>query len=157
MNRNNTEIERKFLVERIPGELDKYKCFDIKQAYISTSPTMRIRKKDNSYIFTFKGKGTVKKTEFEYPLTEEQFDSLMKKTEGRVIEKNRYIIPLDGGLVCELDIYKGELEGFVNAEVEFTSMEEAESFVPPDWFGKDISEDKRYSNASLSRFHIPSE
>ncbi len=154
MNINNTEIERKFLVAELPEKLERYESHDIKQAYIATSPTMRLRKQDDDYIFTFKGKGVIKKTEFEYPLTKEQFEELMKKTEGRIIEKTRYLIPLGGGLICELDIYKGELEGFVNCEVEFESMEQAQSFVPPKWFGKDISEDKRYSNASLSKCDV---
>ncbi|MCD8089129.1 MAG: CYTH domain-containing protein [Clostridiales bacterium] len=155
MNINNKEIERKFLIKKLPEDLESFKKYHIIQAYISANPTIRIRKRDEDYIFTFKGSGFIEKTEFEHPLTREQFYGLMKKTEGRVIEKYRYIIPLENDLIGELDIYKGELEGFKNIEVEFRSMEEAESFKQPVWFGDDISYDRRFSNASLAFYGLP--
>lgn len=156
MNRNNTEIERKFFVAKLPENLDSYAVKTIKQAYICTNPTMRLRKQNNDYFFTFKSGGIIKKTEFEHKLTKEQFEYLWKnKTEGIQIEKKRYIIPIQNGLTAELDIYEGELAGFMNVEVEFGSIEDAEVFIPPDWFGKDISADTRYSNASLSICGLP--
>lgn len=147
---NNLEIERKFLVKELPENLDSYKFHKIKQAYISTFPTLRLRQQDNEFIFTFKGQGEIKKTEFEYMLSQEEFDNLWKKVETKRIEKTRYLIPLENNLIAELDIYHGELCGFMNVEVEFNSIEEAEKFVAPPWFGEDISKDKRYSNAQLS-------
>ncbi len=155
MNINNKEIERKFLIKKLPDNLESFKKHHIIQAYVCTNPTIRIRKRDDEYIFTFKGAGFIEKTEFEHPLTKEQFTGLMKKTEGRVIEKFRYIIPLENGLMGELDIYKGDLEGFMNVEVEFRSLEEAEGFKPPLWFGEDISFDRRFSNASLALYGLP--
>ena len=144
MNINNTEIERKFLVKTLPENLDNFKSHRIIQAYISTNPTMRIRKSDDEYFFTFKGAGIVKKTEFEHPLTEEQFTGLMEKKEGNVIEKTRYLIPLEDGLIAELDIYKGDLSGFMNVEVEFPNLKTAKEFTPPHWFGMEISLDRRW-------------
>lgn len=152
---NNLEIERKFLVEKLPPDLEKYKSHKIKQAYIATSPTLRLRQQDDEYIFTFKGKGDIKKVEFEYKLSEEEFNNLWQKVETKKIEKTRYLIPLDNNLTAELDIYYGELSGFMNVEVEFESLEKAEEFKAPAWFGEDISMDRRYSNASLSINGIP--
>ena len=68
-----------------------------------------------------------------------------------MIEKERYLIPLQEGQKIELDIFHGYLEGLVFAEVEFQSVEEAEAFLPPDWFLEDVSLDKRYNNSYLSK------
>lgn len=152
---NNTEIERKFLIKSIPENLEIYNKHNIKQAYISTDPTMRLRQQDNKYIFTFKGSGTILKQEFEYELTKEQFDKLWKKVETKKIVKTRYLIPIENNLIIELDIYKDDLEGFINAEVEFETLEQAENFIPPKWFGEEVTNDKRYSNSSLSINGIP--
>lgn len=153
--KNNIEIEKKFLVKELPANLEKYKSHKIKQAYISTFPTLRLRQKDDEYIFTFKGKGEIKKVEFEYPLSEEEFNNLWQKVETKKIEKTRYLIPLDNNLTAELDIYYGELSGFMNVEVEFDSLKQAEEFVAPSWFGDDISNERGYSNAEMSKNGIP--
>jgi CYTH domain-containing protein len=152
---NHYEIERKFLVDRLPDKLSSYPCHDIVQSYVSTNPTIRIRKWDDSYILTVKSKGIMKRIEFEMELTEEQFDGLKQKTEGITIAKKRYIIPLDDNLKAELDIYYEDLSGFMNVEVEFPDERSALLFTPPDWFGQEVTQDKRYTNASLSKFGIP--
>lgn len=149
------EIERKFLVAEIPENLDRYPHNEIEQAYISTSPTIRIRKSDSDYILTVKGKGAVAREEFELSITEEQYKNLSEKVETRFVSKTRYIIPIDGGLNAELDIYHLYLDGLLTVEVEFPDMAECRSFVPPKWFGKDISDDKRYKNTALSLFGKP--
>ncbi len=150
------EIERKFLIEKLPDDISRYKCRKIKQAYISMDPTIRIRQQDNEYILTVKGSGLLKRIEYELPLTEEQFNRLQKKTEGNIIEKTRYMIPLDNGLKAELDIYEGRLKGFMNVEVEFSSTKEAILFDPPTWFGSEVTQDYRYRNTYLAKFGIPS-
>lgn len=155
MGKNNTEIERKFFVSRLPENIESYEKHIIRQGYISTNPTMRLRMQDNNFIFTFKGAGTIEKLEFEYELNAEQFTRLWQKVESNTIEKTRYIIPLGNGLKAELDIYGGFLDGFMNVEVEFESVESANAFVPPKWFGADITEDRRFSNASLSINGLP--
>jgi CYTH domain-containing protein len=152
---NNYEIERKFLVKQLPDKLDTYPHHDIMQSYVSTNPTIRIRKCDDSYILTVKSKGIMKRIEFEMELTEEQFNGLRKKTEGITIAKRRYIIPLEDNLKAELDIYYEDLSGFMNVEVEFPNERCALLFTPPDWFGQEVTQDKRYTNASLSKFGIP--
>lgn len=155
MKNENYEIERKFLVKRLPENIDSYVHHEIKQGYISTSPTIRIRQWDDKYILTVKSAGIMKKQEYELDITCEQFDNLWKKVEGNTIEKTRYIIPLGDGLNAELDIYKGFLEGFMNVEVEFSSTAGAIMFDSPDWFGQEVTQNPRYSNSSLSKYGRP--
>ena len=151
------EIERKFLTKKIPFDITAYPYKQISQAYISFSPTIRIRQSDADYILTVKGKGHLAREEFELPLKKEDYDRLFLKTEGTPVIKKRYLVPVEGGYTAEVDIYEGELEGLMTTEVEFPSLEEAESFVAPDWFGKDVSEEKAYKNTSLSLYGMPKE
>lgn len=153
----NYEIERKFLVNELPEGMEECTCHHIVQGYISTNPTIRIRRLDDSYILTVKSSGLIKRQEYELELTAEQFEGLKGKTEGYIIEKKRYIIPLEGGLKGELDIYYGDLEGFMNVEVEFADMQSALVFDPPSWFGREVTQDKRYTNGSMSKFGVPEE
>jgi len=101
------------------------------------------------YIFCYKGKGRLSREEYNLPLTEEAYETLIGKTEGRVIRKFRYAIP-HGAYTVELDIFQGELEGLCYAEVEFSSEEEALSFQPLDWFSEELTGERGYSNAELS-------
>lgn len=151
------EIERKFLTKQIPFDITIYPYKQITQAYISFSPTIRIRQSDASYILTVKGKGHLVREEFELPLTKEEYNSLVQKTEGTPICKKRYLVPIEGGLTAEVDIYEGELTGLMTTEVEFSSFEAAEGFTPPEWFGRDVSKEKAYKNTSLSLYGIPKE
>lgn len=146
----NMEIERKFLVKYMPN-IDDCKKFYIKQGYISTNPVLRIRQINEKYIFTFKGKGDIQRKEIEEEISKDEFDNLWLKIEGEAIIKTRYVISLDNGLKAELDIYEGNLKGFKNVEVEFNSIEEAKNFIPPDWFGEDITKNIKYTNAYLSK------
>ena len=68
-----------------------------------------------------------------------------------LIQKIRYVVPLPDGHTGELDVFDGVLKGLQFIEVEFSSEEDAEGFVPPEWFGDNVSDDKRYSNSFLSK------
>lgn len=144
------EIERKFLVNEIPFELDQYSFSTIQQAYIHTTPTIRVRKRNNQYILTLKSKGSLLRHELEMPINSDEYESLLAKKEGRLIEKKRYEIPLDHGLIAELDLFEGDLAPLKYVEVEFPSVEAARAFIAPDWFGEDMTEDYRYTNQALA-------
>ncbi|MBR5269986.1 MAG: CYTH domain-containing protein [Anaerotignum sp.] len=150
------EIERKFLTKEIPFDITAYPYKQISQAYISFSPTIRIRQSDEKYILTVKGKGHLAREEFELPLTKEDYDRLFLKTEGTPVVKKRYLVPVEE-YTAEVDIYEGELDGLMTTEVEFPSLEAAESFTAPEWFGRDVSEEKAYKNTSLSLYGMPKE
>ncbi len=151
------EIEYKYLVDKIPFELDNFTKLEIKQGYISVDPVIRVRQSNNDFILTIKGKGNFIREEFELPLSKEQFDKLWCKVETKKIDKTRYIIPIDGKYSAELDIYKEELEGLLTVEVEFESEEDAESFSPPNWFGENVTMKNDYKNSSLSVYGLPKE
>ena len=145
------EIERKFIPKHLPDNLEQYPCHEIEQAYLCTNPTIRIRKMDDSYFLTCKSSGLLAHQEYEMPLTREAYLHLREKADALFITKQRYRIPLDKSHVIELDIFHGSLEGVTLAEVEFSSVEEADSFIPPDWFGEDVTYDSRYHNSEMSR------
>ncbi len=149
------EIERKFLTKEIPFALDGFVCKELRQSYLSFKPTIRIRKSDDTYILTIKGSGDISREEYELLISEEEYMTLLKKTEGVEICKKRYLIPLENGLVAEFDVYEGELTGLYTTEVEFSTEEEAENFIAPEWFGKDVSSERTYKNGVMAREGLP--
>ena len=76
---------------------------------------------------------------------------MLSKSDGNVITKTRYFIPINDGLTAELDVFEGMFEGLVFVEVEFESLEQATEFTPPEWFDEDVTSDKRYHNSYLSK------
>lgn len=156
------EIERKYLVRELPANLDSYPHVEIEQGYLCTSPTLRIRKAGDAYILTVKEKVTIESSalhngEEEFSLSADKYELMKAKCDGRMVSKTRYRIDLrrsegDGmysNLVAELDIFHGHNEGLRLVEVEFPDTATADSFVKPDWFGEDVSKDKRYRNSAL--------
>ena len=143
------EIERKFLVRKMPDGLENYPCRRIEQGYLSTNPVVRVRADNDSWYLTYKGGGMMAREEYNLPLTEESYKHLLSKADGNIISKNRYLIPLPPYTV-ELDVFDGVWEGLVIAEVEFPDLESAKAFVPPDWLGRDVTYDGRYHNSWLS-------
>lgn len=144
------EIERKFIPKTLPESLEQYPYHEIEQGYLCTNPTIRIRKMDDAYFLTCKGSGMMAHSEHEMPLTREAYEHLREKTDGILITKRRYLIPFDDSHTIELDIFHDRLKGVTLAEVEFASIEEADSFIPPDWFGEDVTYDSRYHNSEMS-------
>lgn len=143
------EIERKFLVAYLPN-LDNIKSKEIEQVYISYQPEIRVRRLGDEYYLTRKSQGDIIRMEEEKRITKEQYEEYIKASNGRKIEKTRYYIP-QGAYTAELDIYKGENKGLLIVEVEFPTYEEARDFVPPSWFGKDVSKNLEYRNKNLSK------
>ena len=146
------EIERKYLISTPPEDYRSYPYRWIEQAYLCTDPVVRIRRDDGRYYLTYKSKGLLVREEYNLPLTEDAYFHLLQKADGIVLQKRRYLIPIDGtGLTIELDIFEGQYEGLMLAEVEFPSEEEANAFTPPAWFGEDVTFSGKYHNSNLSR------
>ncbi len=154
------EIERKYSVAVLPKDLSQYRYKKIEQGYLCHNPTVRIRKCNEDFILTYKSKlglmpigenGPSVNHEVELPLTAEAYLTLKNKTDGNLIYKTRYLIPINDALTAELDLFEGLLEGLRIVEVEFPDLESADKFTPPVWFGKDLSSDKRFTNYHLSR------
>ena len=158
------EIERKYLVRSFPSDLECYPHLEIEQGYLCTSPTLRVRRMGDAFILTVKEKqhsadtSAIVNREEEFALTKDKYMMLRAKCEGTLVCKTRYRIDLrrseaDGMYttqVAELDLFHGVHEGLRLVEVEFPSAEAANAFVPPAWFGEDVSSDPRYRNSYLS-------
>lgn len=145
------EIERKYLVKTLPENLESYPCKEIEQGYLNTDPVVRIRRSNDNYILTYKGKGLMVREEYNLPLNAESFAHLKEKIDGRLIKKRRYLIPYNDKYTIELDVFDGDLAPLQLAEVEFETEEEANSFLPPEWFGEDVTFSTTYHNSTLSR------
>lgn len=144
------ERERKWLVEQVPAVDGPGQRF--RQGYLSATGDVAVRIRsidDTEYWVTVKGGHGAVRTEVEWEITGEQFDALWPLTTGRRIAKVRHRIPV-GEHVAELDLFEGDLEGLVLVEVEFDADDDMQSFVGPDWFGADVTDDVRYSNAALA-------
>lgn len=158
------EIERKFTIKKLPDNLDSYAFHIIEQAYLNTAPVIRVRKQDNEYFLTYKGKGLMAREEYNLPLNEDSYLHLLEKADGNVISKKRYLIPIDNPqftsdyvplstpeLVIELDVFAPPFAPLIMAEVEFPSVEMANAFIAPDWFDKDVTNDPAYHNSNMSK------
>ena len=145
------EIERKFLIKKLPDNLTSYKARKIEQAYLCTDPVVRVRRDNDVYFLTYKSKGMIVREEYNLPLTKEAYGHLLAKADGNIITKTRYEIPEKDNLTIELDVFEGKFDGLLLAEVEFASEEEALGYIPPEWFGEDVSNSTKYHNSTLSR------
>lgn len=145
------EIERKYLVQQLPESLSGYPCRIIEQGYLNTDPVVRIRRDNEKYELTYKSKGFMTRMEYNLPLTQEAYEHLLTKIDGRLIQKKRYMIPLNNDLTAELDIFEGDLAPLILVEVEFSSEEAALAFVPPSWFGDNVTFSGKYQNSTLSK------
>ena len=159
------EIERKFLIKELPENLSSYQFLTLEQAYLCTDPVVRIRRQDQEYYLTYKGKGLMAREEYNLPLNEQAYRHLLEKADGSVISKKRYLIPIaepsfaEGFVVpsqpldlkIELDIFDSPFAPLIIAEVEFPDEKTANAFLPPDWFFKDVTNDPKYHNSNLSR------
>lgn len=111
------EIERKFLIarENFPEDIEKYPYHIIEQGYLCVNPVVRVRRQDEDFILTYKGKGMMMREEYNLPLQAEGYYHLLGKADGKTIRKKRYLIPLDGTHTIELDEFEGEYEGLLMA------------------------------------------
>lgn len=148
------EIERKYLFDQLPFNLKQLTCKQVEQGYISSFPTIRIRKMDDEYFLTVKSKGTLVRHEYEIPISKEEYENLVPKVDSKFICKKRYYLPLNETLTAEIDVFEKEHEGMKMVEVEFPHLDMANSFVPPDWFGEEVTEQIDYTNMALAYDHL---
>ena len=147
------EIERKFLINALPDtiELKEYPTRNIEQGYLCTEPVVRVRRDNDEYYLTYKSKGMMVREEYNLPLTKEAYDSLIKKSDGNIITKTRYEIPEKDNLTIELDLFEGKYAGLMLAEVEFDNENDALAYIPPAWFGMDVTNNPAYHNSNMAK------
>src|SRR5438067_13865060 len=156
VNRNGKaprEIERKFLLKRLPPNLRQFHSRTIEQGYLSVKTDgtqIRLRKSGRHHSLTIKRGRGVSRQEIEVDLTRDTLEELWRATAGCRLTKTRYDVPF-GKHTIEIDVYRGRNEGLVVAEVEFKDEHDCRHFQPPDWFAADVSGKSRYSNVRLAR------
>jgi len=143
------EVERKFRVDEVPRSLGD--GTRLRQAYLAVDGDVEVRVRDQGgdHVLGVKGGRGLQRTEVEVAIGPSEFEELWALAADRRIAKTRHRIDLDD-YVAEVDLYTGPLDGLVMVEVEFPSRREAEAFVPPPWFGEDVTDDPRWSNAALA-------
>ncbi len=142
------EIERKFLVSGFVSE--GLRCKKMKQAYLAKDgATVRVRIADNKAFLTIKGKTEgFSRAEFEYEIPMEDANAMMELAIYPPVIKTRYYAEVDGK-TWEVDVFEGENEGLVMAEIELSS--EDEEVTKPEWAVEEVTGDKRYYNAYLAK------
>ena len=147
------EIERKFLIERAPDGLDRWPADEVAQGYLSAvgdASEVRVRRRGDAHVLTVKRGQPPDREEVEVDLDAVAFAALWPLTDDDRVEKTRHRVHLAGDLVAEVDVYAGDLEGLLVAEVEFASPEQAAAFVAPDWFGPEVTDDPAYGDRRLA-------
>lgn len=153
-----TEIERKFLVEDAPPDLESFPGSEIRQGYLAVDrdgTEVRVRSRDDSAALTVKQGAGRARAEEELQIDRPTFERLWPLTQGRRVEKRRYVLAGGEKTTIEVDVYAGPLAGLVVAEVEFRDDEGAQAFAPPAWFGREVTDDPSFKNQSLARDGLP--
>jgi len=150
------EIERKFLVGERPLDLASAPSAHLRQGYLLIAPegSARLRDADGARTLTVKSGSGLVRSEHEIAITRDQFEALWPATKGRRLEKRRYQLPAEE-LTFEIDVFEGDLGGLELVEVEFETETDAAAFIPPPWFGTEVTDDPAYTNASLSARGLP--
>lgn len=145
------EIERKFLVQR---ELWRPRNDGVayRQGYLSRAEDriVRVRIAGRAAFLTIKGRtSSISRSEFEYPIPVGDAEIMLDRLcERPLIEKTRYEETC-GGHIWTVDVFQGENDGLILAEIELGSEEEP--FDRPGWLGREVSDDPRYFNSELSK------
>jgi adenylate cyclase len=147
------EIERKYLVKHdLWNALAKPKGEYYRQGYIvnEIAKTVRVRATENCGFITIKGKtdNPAIKPEYEYQITKSEAIELLNGFTENNIEKTRFKIDFEGKL-WEIDVFLGNNEGLIVAEIELKSLEEL--YEIPDWIDCEVTHEDKYFNANLSK------
>jgi CYTH domain-containing protein len=150
---SNLEIERKFLVKSESFKKAVIKKERIVQGFLNTDPerTVRVRIKGENGILTIKGMGNssgLSRFEWEKQISITEAEELMLLAEPGIIVKERYEVEY-GNHIFEIDVFFGENEGLIIAEIELQS--EDEKFEKPDWLGNEVTGIAKYYNSQLSK------
>lgn len=146
------EIERKFLVIDNSWKADVSSSSHLCQGYLNLEQRCSVRVRTDGQRGWLNIKGATigaRRQEFEYPIPLNEAEQLLKSfAVGPLIDKTRYLVPF-GTHIWEIDVFAGENEGLVVAEIELDDPEQP--FERPTWLGREVTDDIRYYNTSLSR------
>lgn len=154
------EHERRFApvaVTAFPFSLSDLPCALIWQGYLNDTVGTRIRSeyrdKKVSFTRTVKTGEGVSRIEDERTITEGEFDAMQKNVEC-YLSKERYFADWNG-VEVQVNVFTGTLQSYLQIEVEFPTAEAATVFVPPDWFGPEVTHNSLHGNYRLAKDGIP--
>ena len=150
------EIERAFIADRRPDAEVLGPGVPLRQGYVASEGEVEVRLRITSddAVLTVKSGGGLRREEVELTVAPADAEALWPLTQGRRIAKHRHRVTV-GERVAEVDVYGDALEGLCRIEVEFDSEVSAAAFEPPVWFGREVTGDERWRNASLARHGRP--
>jgi adenylate cyclase len=150
------EIEHKFLIKNDDWKATASEGIRYQQGYISTlnETTVRVRIAGNKGYLTLKGPAGgeegISRTEIEHEIPLDEARTMIAEfVDSPIIDKVRYIV-IYREKIWEIDVFSGDNEGLVLAEIEL--HDEHEQFEIPSWAGACVSDDPRYGNYSLAQF-----
>ena len=142
------EIERKFMIKHFPEHLPLLRSAYVEQGYVSAEPEVRIRhgideltRKEN-YTLTIKGEGTLSRQEIETDVEKDFYDEVVAFINKPMITK-KYRCYLFEGYHLEVSLVDEGMEHeFCYAEIEFSSEQEANAFVKPEFLGEEVTQEE---------------
>lgn len=152
------EYERRFFPDLATFTCDTflYSSVLITQAYLEDEMRTRIRDEldlstySHTYTQTRKTGEGVSRGEAEHEITKHEYVKLLQRAACSLV-KRRYFMPW-GKYTVQVNFFEGPLGRYIQIEVEFASEEEANAFIPPEWFGVEVTDDKRHDNYSLAKY-----
>lgn len=144
------EIERKFLVRNDAWRAQVAGTVAIRQAYLATdgpaSVRIRIRDNETATLSVKSRPASLRRLELEFPVPVLEAEAMIGLRHGAVVEKVRHLVP-HGDLTFEVDVFSGENEGLIVAEIEL--RDENQVVTLPDWIGAEITGQPQYYNSAL--------
>lgn len=152
------ELERTYLVKKMPGKVTGIKPVEIKDIYFppeDSHPVLRLRKRGERYEMTKKtclhGSDSSEQQEDTIKLTAAEFNALANAP-GKQLSKQRYTYH-EGNVTVDIDVFLGDLTGLVLVDFEFASVADKNSFVPPDWCLAEVTQDAAIAGGKLAGKH----
>jgi adenylate cyclase len=145
------EIERKFLVTNTDwGAPETTHRIEQGYMFIEEDRNMRIRRSGDIYTTALKVSiDPLTRYEFETEIEPEHgLLMLSKLCVSQPVRKTRHLISFKG-MAWEVDVFHDSNAGLIVAEIELSATDE--HFETPPWVGPEVSADKRFANAALSK------
>lgn len=141
------EFERTYLLKELPSGFEGTRSEEMLDIYIPSSakhPVLRIRKAGEKYEITkkepLKSGDASHQIEITIPLTKAEYAELGRLS-GKRVQKTRFTYQ-ENKVRYEIDVFRGDLEGLVLVDVEFSSLEEEDAFVSPAWCLAEVTQEK---------------
>ncbi len=150
--KNGTEFERRFILKNNQILSLGFTGKHISQTYLNIGQSeKRVRSIDDKKFFFTEKKGTgMAREEFEQEISKDEYEYLKNNyAKGKTIEKDRYSFNIKGAKKCEVNSFTSPKKLNL-VEVEFDSEEQMKNFKAPDWFGEEVSLDRKFNSFEIA-------